>query len=187
VYNKGNNKITEPLGTKSEQTYNHYNILVQYVYLDCTSQKLACTLGTKSEQTYNHYNILVQNVYLDCTSQKLAWTLGTKTEQTYNHYNILVQNVYLDYNLDIRFVPVYCRGCMFVLFLYRVCMLASVMYNLDRRIVPVYCCGCMFVLFLCRVILVQYVYLDCTSQKLACTLGTKTEQTYNHYNRLVQI
>jgi hypothetical protein len=87
------------------------------------------------------------------------------------------------YNLDRRVVPVYCSGCMFVLFLYRVCMLASVMYNLDRRFVPVYCSGCMFVLFN---ILVQNVYLNCTSQKLACTLGTKTEQTYNHYNILVQ-
>ena len=37
------------------------------------------------------------------------------------------------YNLDSRFVPVYCSGCMFVLSLYRVCMLDSVMYNLDRR------------------------------------------------------
>ena len=27
------------------------------------------------------------------------------------------------YNLDIRFVPVYCSGCMFVLFLYRVCII----------------------------------------------------------------
>jgi hypothetical protein len=85
-------------------------------------------------------------------------------------------------------------------------MLASVMYNLDRRVVPVYYSGCMFVLFLYRMCmlayyhqnfiylflytlrdkLVQNVYLDCTSQKLAYTLGTKTEQTYNHNNILVQ-
>ena len=51
------------------------------------------------------------------------------------------------YNLDRRFVPVYCSDCMFVLILYLVCMLAYGMYNLDRRFVPVYCSGCMFVLF----------------------------------------
>jgi hypothetical protein len=33
------------------------------------------------------------------------------------------------YNLDTRFVPVYCSGCMFVLFLYRVCMPEASMHT----------------------------------------------------------
>ena len=166
---------------KKGQTYNHYNL--QNVYLDFPE----ASAHSVQKQNKHTTRLLVQNVYLDCITEASIHTYKNRTNISIYWYKTSIRlyitearscrtNIQpLQYTGTKRLSDCTTEASIHTRYKNRT-NIQPLQYTATKRISRLYITEVSMHTRYHYNILVQNVYLDCTSQKLACTLGTKSEQ-----------